>query len=81
MDQMAFSGGAIIILEPLPQRMRCDTDDRIHLRVKVMGPAQGLHGNAVLFDFVDRSFEVLFANKAQKSNKIVRSAQHAGGQN
>jgi hypothetical protein len=39
-----------------------------------------MHRNAVLLDFVDGSFEILVANKCQKSNRVVRPTEYLGRQ-
>jgi hypothetical protein len=57
--------------------MSSDADDGIHLRVKRFRAPKGLHRNAVLLDFIDGAFEMLFANKCQKPNKIVRPPEYA----
>ena len=77
-DRMGCSGGSIIVFQSLSKRMRGNAHDRIHLRIKIMWPPQGLDGNAVLLDFVDCPFEILLADKGQESNKVVRSPQHPG---
>jgi hypothetical protein len=61
--------------------MRRDAYNRIHLRIKIMRPAEGLNRNVVLLDLRGGSLEVLFANKGQKADKIVRSAEHSRVQN
>jgi len=80
-DRVGCSGGSIIVFKSLSKRMRGNAHDRIHLRIKIVWPPQGLDGNAVLLYFVDCSFEVLFANKAQESTKIVRPAKYPRRQN
>src|SRR5258708_32607202 len=75
MDRVLCSGGSIVVFQPLAKRMRGYAHNRIRLRIKIMRPAQGLDGNTVFLDFVDRAFEVLFANKAQEPNEVVRSAK------
>jgi hypothetical protein len=60
--------------------MSSDTDDGIHLRVKGFRAPEGMHGDAVFLDFVDGSFEVLFTNKRQKSNRVVRPPEYSGRQ-
>src|SRR5580692_9531210 len=39
-----------------------------------------MDGNAVLLDFVDGAFEILFANKRQQSSRVVRPPEHVGRQ-
>ena len=80
MDDMFGPGASIEIFEPLSQRMSSDADNGIHLRVKGFGAAKGVHGDAVLLDFVDCSFEILFTNKRQKPNMVVGPPEYAGRQ-
>src|SRR5580704_238051 len=61
--------------------MRGDTDNRVHLRIKVMRTAEGLNRNVVLLDLCGRPLEVLFANKGQKPNEVVGSTEHSRVQN
>ncbi len=70
MNGMFRPGASIIIFEPLSQGVSRDTDDGIHLRVKRFRASEGMYRNAVLLDFVDGSFEILFANKCQQSNGL-----------
>src|SRR5882724_8359398 len=81
MNRVGCSGGSIVVFQSLSKRIRGNAHDRIHLWIKIMWPPQGLDGNAVLLDFVDCSFEVLFANEAQESAKIVCPAKHPRRQN
>ncbi len=60
--------------------MSGDADNGIHLRVKGFRAPQGVHRNAVLLDFVNGSFEVLFTNERQKSNVVVRPPEYPGRQ-
>src|SRR5216683_2664684 len=60
--------------------MSSDADNGIHLRVKGFRAPQGVNRDAVLLNFVDGSFEVLFANKCQKSNVVVRPPEYPGRQ-
>jgi len=78
MNGMFRPGASIIIFQPLSQRMSSDADNSIHLRVERFGAPEGLHGNAVLLDFVDGSLEILVANKCQKSNRVVCPPEYAG---
>ena len=71
MNGMFRPGASIIIFEPLSQCMRSDADDSIHLRIERFRAPKGVHRNAVLLDFVDGSFEILVANKCQKSKRVV----------
>ena len=71
---------SIIIFEPLSQSVSRDTDDGIHLRIKGFRAPEGMHRNAVLLDFADGSFEILFANKCQKSSRVVRPPKYLGRQ-
>jgi hypothetical protein len=80
LNGMFRSGAAIVIFEPLSQGMSSNPDDGIHLRVKGFRTPKGVHRNAVLLDFVDGSFEILFANKCQQSNGIVRPPKYTGRQ-
>ncbi len=77
LNGMFRSGASIIIFEPFSQCMSSNADDGIHLRVKRFRAPKGVHRYAVLLDFVDGSFEILFANKSQKSNGVVRPPEHA----
>ena len=77
---MFRSGASIVIFEPLSQGMSSDADDGIHLRVKRLRAPKGVHRNAVLLDFVDGSFEILFANKCQQSSRVVRPPKYVGRQ-
>src|SRR5260370_30843171 len=61
--------------------MSSDADDGIHLRVKRFRAPQGMHRNAVLLDLVDGPFEVLFTDKSQKSNEVVRPPEYTRRQN
>jgi len=79
-DRVLRAGVAIVFLQPLAQRMSRDSHDGIDLWIKIGGPPQGLDGNAVLFDLVDGSFEVFFADEAQEPDKIIRPAQDPGSQ-
>jgi hypothetical protein len=74
---MFRSGASIVIFEPLAQGMSSNADNGIHLRVKRFRTPKGVHRYAVLLDFVDRSFEILLANKCQKSDGIVRPPENA----
>ncbi len=56
--------------------MRSYANNGIQLRIKRLGAAKRVYRNAVLFDFVDCSFEILFANKGQKSHKVVRPPEY-----
>src|SRR5208283_1186283 len=61
--------------------MSSDADNRIHLWVEGFRSSKSLHRNAVLLDFVDCSFKVLFANKSQKPNQVVRPPEYTRRQN
>jgi hypothetical protein len=74
-------GAPIIVFEPLSQRMSSDANDGIHLWVKRFRAPKRMYRDAVLLDFVDRSFEILFADKCQKSNMVVRAPEYAARQN
>ena len=80
MNRMVGPLRPIIFFQPLPQAVRGDADNGIYLRVKRFRAPKGVHRNAVLLDFVDCSFEVLFANKSQKPNKVVRPPEDTGRQ-
>src|SRR6266478_1569390 len=56
--------------------MSGDADNGIHLRVEGFRAPQGVNRNAVLLDFVNGSFEVLLANKCQKSNVVIRPSEY-----
>ena len=81
LDCVPCSGGSVVILKPFAQCVGRDSNDCIHLRVKIRWTPKRLHSNAVLLNVVNRSLEVFFADKAQESNQIVGPAEHAGGQN
>jgi len=78
---MLCSGGSIVVVQALSQRMRGDAYNRIHLRIKIMRSTQGLNRNVVFLNLCGGPLEVLFANKGQKADKIVRSAEHSRVQN
>ena len=80
-NRVLCSGGSIVVVQPLSQRVRGDTDNRVHLRIKIMRSAEGLDRYVVLLNLCSCPFEVLFANECQKSNEIVRSAEHSRVQN
>jgi hypothetical protein len=77
MNGMFRTGASIIIFEPLSQRVCGDADDGIDLRVKRLRAPKRVHCDAVFLDFVDGSFEILFANKGQKANRVVRPPEYA----
>jgi hypothetical protein len=81
MDGMFRPGGSIVIFEALSQGMGSYADNRIHLRVKGFRAPKSVHGNAVLLDLVNGSFEVLLTNKCQEPNMVVRPSQYARTQN
>jgi hypothetical protein len=81
MNGVFRSATFIKIFEPPSQGMSGDADDGIHLRVKRFRAPEGVHRDAVLLDFVDGSFEVLFTDKCQKANMVIRSPEHPGRQN
>ena len=81
MHGVSGAGASIIIFEPLSQGMSGDADNGIHLRVKGFRTPQGVNRDAVLLDFVDGSFEVLFANKCKEPNVVVRPPEYPGRQN
>ena len=80
MNRTFRPGGSIIIFEPLSQCVSSDADDGIQLRVKRIRTPKCVHRYAVLLDFVDGSFEILFANKCQQSSRVVRPPEYAGRQ-
>jgi hypothetical protein len=80
LNGMFGSGASIVIFEPLSQGMSSNPDDGIHLRIKRFRAPKCLHCNAVLLDFVDGSFEILFANECQQSNGIIRPPKYTGRQ-
>jgi hypothetical protein len=80
LNGMFRADASIVIFEPLSQGMSGNADDGIHLRVKGFRTPKGVHGNAVLLDFVDSSFEIFFANKCQQSNGIVCPPKYTGRQ-
>jgi hypothetical protein len=80
MNGMLRAGASIIIFKPLSQGMSSDADNSIHLWVKRFLAPKGVHRNAVLLDFLNGSFEILAANKCQKSNGVVGPSEYAGGQ-
>jgi len=81
MDRMFRARAPIVVFEPFSQRMSRHADNSIHLRIKRFWPSQGLHGDGVLLDFVNCSFEVLFTYKCQNSSMVVRPAEYARRQN
>src|ERR1700722_3736783 len=80
LNGMVRSGASIVIFEPLSQGMSSNADDGIYLGVKRLRTPKGVHRDAVLLDFVDGSFEILFANKCQQSSRVVRPPKYAGRQ-
>jgi hypothetical protein len=80
LNGMFRSSASIEFFEPLSQGMSSNADDGIHLRVKRFRTPKCVHRYAVLFDFVDGSFEILFANKCQQSSRIVRPPKYTGRQ-
>ena len=81
MHGVSGASASIIIFEPLSQGMSGDAYNGVHLRIKRFRAPQGVNRNAVLLDFVDGSFEVLFANKRQEPNVVVRPPEYPGRQN
>jgi hypothetical protein len=81
MNGMFCAGASIIIFEPLSQCMSSYPNNGIQLWIKRLWAAKRVHGNAVLLDFVDGSFEVLFANKSQEPNEVIRSTEYTRRQN
>jgi hypothetical protein len=80
LNGMFRSGAPIVIFEPLSQGMSSNADDGIHLRVKRFRTPKCVHRYAVLLDFVDGAFEILFANECQKSSRVVRPPKYIGRQ-
>jgi hypothetical protein len=81
MNGVVCSGALVIIFESLPQRMRSYADDCVQLGIKRLRTPKGVDRDAVLFDLVDSSFEVFFADKRQKSNEVVGPPEYTGRQN
>ena len=61
--------------------MSSDADDGIDLRVKRLWAPERVYCDAVLFDFVESSLEILIANESQQADEVVRSAEHTRRQN
>ena len=76
MHGVSGASASIIIFEPLSQGMSGDAYNGIYLRIKRFRAPQGVHRNAVLLDFVDGSFEVLFANVRQNPDVVVRPPKY-----
>ncbi len=76
MHGVSGASASIIVFEPLSQGMSGDADNGVHLRIKRFRAPQGVNRNAVLLDFVDGSFEVLFANVRQNPDVVVRPPEY-----
>src|SRR5260370_9325335 len=74
MNGVGRPSASIIIFQALPQSVGCHANDGVDLVIKVFRTPQGLHGDAVLLDFVEGALEIFFANKTKESNKIIASA-------
>lgn len=81
MNGVVCSGALVIIFEALPQCVGSYADDCVQLGIKRFRAPKGVDRDAVLFDLVDCSFKVLFANKCQKSNEVVGPPEYTGRQN
>src|SRR5437879_4901387 len=80
MNRAFCPAASIIIFKAFSKSVSSDADNGIYLWVKRFRPPQRVNCNAVLLDFVDGSFEVLFTNKRQKSNVVVRPPEYPGRQ-
>src|SRR5271154_794614 len=67
-NRMLRSGAPIVVVQPLSQRVSSDSDNGVHLRIKIRRAPESLHGDVVLLNFSRRTLEVLFTDVGQKSN-------------
>src|SRR5260370_17218698 len=81
LDCVLCSAGPIKVFQPFAKRMGRDPHDCIYLWIKIIRASERLNGDTIFLDVVNFSFEVLFTHKAQKSNEVVRSANHSHLQN
>ena len=68
-DGVFCSGGSIVVIQALSQGVRCDTNNRIHLRIKIMRAAEGLDRNVVFLISAVAPSKCFFAHKGQGSRR------------
>ncbi len=76
MNRMLCAFGPIVLFQTFAKSMRCHSDDRVDLRIEILGAPQCVNRNAVFLVFVLESLEVLLANKAQDSGQIAAAAEY-----
>jgi hypothetical protein len=67
--------GSVVQFEALAKGVRCHPDDRVDLRIEILGAPQGVNRDVVFLGFVRASLEIFLADKAQDFGKIVNATE------